>query len=44
VVAAHPSTNTYSFGRDERTGEEIAFERFDLIPWARQRIEERDAR
>ena len=25
------------FGRDERTGEEIPFERLDLIPWARER-------
>jgi DnaK suppressor protein len=24
-----------SFGRDERTGESIPFERLDLIPWAR---------
>ena len=27
------------FGRDERTGEEIAFERLELIPWARRRID-----
>jgi DnaK suppressor protein len=24
-----------TFGRDERTGREISFERLDLIPWAR---------
>lgn len=24
-----------SFGRDERTGREIPFERLDIIPWAR---------
>jgi len=27
------------FGHDERTGEEIPFERLDLIPWARTRAE-----
>jgi RNA polymerase-binding transcription factor DksA len=25
------------FGRDERTGEEIPFDRLDVIPWARTR-------
>ena len=30
-----------SFGRDERTREEIPFERLDLIPWARRRVDER---
>lgn len=29
--------NPESFGRDERTGELIAFERLDIIPWARNR-------
>ena len=29
------------FGRDERTGEEIPFERLDLVPWARRRVDER---
>src|SRR5436309_1291049 len=28
------------FGYDERTGEEIPFERLDLIPWARTRAED----
>ena len=28
------------FGHDERTGEEIPFERLDLIPWARTRAED----
>jgi len=28
------------FGRDERTHEEIPFERLDVIPWARQRVDE----
>jgi RNA polymerase-binding transcription factor DksA len=26
------------FGRDERTGEEIPFERLDVVPWARTRV------
>lgn len=26
------------FGRDEHDGEEIPFERLDLIPWARRRV------
>ena len=30
-----------SFGRDERTGEDIPFERLELIPWARRRVDER---
>ena len=30
-----------SFGRDERTGEDIPFERLQLIPWARRRVDER---
>ncbi len=29
------------YGRDERTGEEIPFERLDVIPWARTRIDRR---
>jgi RNA polymerase-binding transcription factor DksA len=28
------------FGRDERTGEEIPFERLDVIPWARERVDD----
>ncbi|HKG90930.1 MAG TPA: hypothetical protein VKA84_03490 [Gemmatimonadaceae bacterium] len=28
-----------SFGRDERTREEIPFERLELIPWARRRVD-----
>jgi RNA polymerase-binding transcription factor DksA len=32
------------FGRDERTGDEIPFERLELIPWARRRVDERPAR
>jgi RNA polymerase-binding transcription factor DksA len=32
------------FGRDERTGDEIPFERLELIPWARRRVDERHAR
>lgn len=31
------------FGLDERTGEEIAFERLELIPWARRRVDQRSA-
>lgn len=31
------------FGRDERTGEDIPFERLDVIPWARRRVDERHA-
>lgn len=31
------------FGRDERTGEDIAFERLDVIPWARTGIGGNDA-
>ena len=27
------------FGRDERTGEEIPFERLQIIPWARTRVD-----
>jgi len=27
------------FGRDERTGDEIPFERLDMVPWARTRID-----
>jgi DnaK suppressor protein len=26
------------FGRDERTGEDIPFERLELVPWARARV------
>jgi DnaK suppressor protein len=26
------------FGRDEHTGDEIPFERLDIIPWARTRV------
>jgi DnaK suppressor protein len=29
--------NPERFGRDERTGEEIPFERLDVVPWARTR-------
>jgi RNA polymerase-binding transcription factor len=29
------------FGRDERTQEELPFERLDAIPWARRRVDER---
>jgi DnaK suppressor protein len=29
------------FGLDERTGEEIPFERLDVIPWARRRVDGR---
>src|SRR5437870_1290416 len=28
-----------SFGRDERTGADIPFERLDVIPWARTRVD-----
>ena len=28
------------FGRDERTGEEIPFERLEVIPWARTRVDD----
>lgn len=28
-----------TFGRDERTGEEIPFERLDIIPWARRTVD-----
>ena len=28
------------FGHDERTGEQIPFERLDLVPWARTRAED----
>ncbi|AHG93841.1 hypothetical protein J421_6306 (plasmid) [Gemmatirosa kalamazoonensis] len=28
------------FGRDERTGEEIPFERLEIIPWARTRVDD----
>ena len=28
------------FGRDERTGEEIPFDRLDIIPWARTRVDD----
>jgi DnaK suppressor protein len=28
------------FGRDERTGEEIPFERLVIIPWARERVDD----
>jgi RNA polymerase-binding transcription factor DksA len=31
------------FGRDERTGDEIPFERLELIPWARRRVDEHPA-
>jgi RNA polymerase-binding transcription factor DksA len=27
------------FGRDERTGQDIPFERLDVIPWARTRVD-----
>ena len=30
-----------SFGRDERTGEDIPFERLQIIPWARRRVDAR---
>ena len=30
-----------SFGRDERTGEDIPFERLKIIPWARRRVDAR---
>ena len=31
------------FGRDERTGDAVPFERLDLIPWARRQVDGRDA-
>jgi RNA polymerase-binding transcription factor DksA len=30
------------FGRDERTGDEIPFERLEIIPWARTRVDRND--
>ena len=32
------------FGRDERTGDDIPFERLEVIPWARTKIGGGDAR
>jgi RNA polymerase-binding transcription factor DksA len=31
------------FGRDERTGEQIPFERPDVVPWARTRVDPTNA-
>jgi RNA polymerase-binding transcription factor DksA len=31
------------FGRDERNGDDIPFERLDEIPWARTRIDRSDS-
>ena len=32
------------FGRDERTGEEIPFERLKVIPWARRAVDSRPSK
>ena len=32
------------FGRDERTGEDIPFDRLDVIPWARTRVDSTNTR
>ena len=31
------------FGRDERTGDQIPFERLDVVPWARTRVDPTNA-